>query len=1108
MVFPRIVALAFLAGGAQAAEVNLTVNEMAGVGRTGEWIASGVPFREGLVRSVGELSLETSGASVEAQFMPTAYWHDGSIRWALSIFKTDLAAKGGKKFTLKTGAPATAGTGLAVSNANRVITVATGLIKVEMDAKAFNLFNRVWLDKNGNGAYEDAELMVSPSPENGARVVHRDSKAAHFSSLGEVSRVYLEESGPLRACVVVEGTHKAAANGVPDGMYDYLDRIYFHKGSGRIRVVHTIKNGRPPSKSGNKAAVIPALSYSLAQRVNLSGVVNYAVPGATPLQGPLDDNDKITIYQGGDGSDCWNNACNQGFAEQAAIIYAQNKYPFRGYRVLKNGTVLQEGDLPAGFLDVSDATWGVSVGVAHFGNLFPISLSVDGDGRIFAGFWPEEYAGSKWMPYLMTKTYEVTYDFHAAARTPAALLEIAKAVERPLMAVAEPAYLSATHAMDGEFFNLETYRFPSLTQTPAEFFLDPAPDAQAKWKGMENGWPYFNWARGQWYGNMHGASAQMQPQVYRYFLSLGKSYYELEKLRAYAEHTRDVRRWHIDNILVGAKQDAGYKDAMTIIFGSREGFPDMKYTYPDGLGDGSTSFGWNMNFLDPITSGVQDRGHGGMYQLLENYYVTGDQRSAEAFGERIHINNALSYYGFEDDTRMAGFFLNDVARYASVRNPAEPEAKAVKAGMELHLQRIMDRLIEMRVGVISRVGPDCGSGIERQDTHEKPYMLSKLIMGAYEAWRLHRNPQALDVLAAASRFLLGKNNTGYQYCIPVYTQPLIGVGQLTDEELQAFGAAFLATGHRGMWGELNKGWNEYFANMVKVHPSYKWNWMGTGYLLTAAQAVSNPRSDTLPPPAVTTLKAYYDQSGKGVWLSWKAPVDNVSKRPKRYQVKYFDHGRIVEWRNFSAKGKTILPRGTQPAKADTGRFNFWTGNAGTSHWWSKDIDTISYWMAYNGGILESPLQEGGATETYHLTAEALGQLTVPLSEATFTLKSFDEAENLSAMSNVVTGISPFSQFPGAVLDRKRSKLSMSASPGPLGRGATFRISGALPGGAEGWLRIYSLQGKEAASIPVRMRDGTGSLEVGWEGTGASGGVHVARLTLGRSTLERIFNLAE
>jgi hypothetical protein len=223
------------------------------------------------------------------------------------------------------------------------------------------------------------------------------------------------------------------------------------------------------------------------------------------------------------------------------------------------------------------------------------------------------------------------------------------------------------------------------------------------------------------------------------------------------------------------------------------------------------------------------------------------------------------------------------------------------------------------------------------------------------------------------------------------------------------------------------------------------------------------------------------------------------------------HGRpqsTTEWRNFSAKGKTILPRGTLPANADTGRFNFWTGNAGTSHWWSKDIDTISYWMAYNGGILESPLQEGGATETYHLTGEDLGQLTVPLSDATFILKSFDEAENLSAMSNVVTGIAPFSQFPGAVLDRKRARLSLSVLPGAFGHGARFRISGILPGNAEGWLRIYSLQGKEAASIPVRMRDGSGSLEVGWERAGASGGVHVARLTLGQNSLERIFNLVE
>src|SRR4051812_192813 len=85
-------------------EVPLEVTESGGAARANAPVRSGVPFPIGALKTNDSLKLaDPSGRGVPLQFQTMATWRDGSVKWALLDFQTDIASHETKRFVLASG---------------------------------------------------------------------------------------------------------------------------------------------------------------------------------------------------------------------------------------------------------------------------------------------------------------------------------------------------------------------------------------------------------------------------------------------------------------------------------------------------------------------------------------------------------------------------------------------------------------------------------------------------------------------------------------------------------------------------------------------------------------------------------------------------------------------------------------------------------------------------------------------------------------------------------------------------------------------------------------------------------------------------------------------
>jgi hypothetical protein len=189
----------------------------------------GMPLHRGAVGSVDELALvDGDGTAVPAQFWPLATWPDGSVKWAgAAIGATDTPAAG---YAVRTGEPASAG-GLIVVRYEDAITVDTGVLTCVVPSSGPVLVRTIV--RGGQVVVRDGRLVSLLQHE-----IAEDGSAPRVPYTGVVERVTVEQHGPVRAVLKIEGVHRA-----DDGSRKWLPfvvRLVFAAGGRSVRVVHTV----------------------------------------------------------------------------------------------------------------------------------------------------------------------------------------------------------------------------------------------------------------------------------------------------------------------------------------------------------------------------------------------------------------------------------------------------------------------------------------------------------------------------------------------------------------------------------------------------------------------------------------------------------------------------------------------------------------------------------------------------------------------------------------------------------------------------------------------------------------------------------------------------
>lgn len=207
-------------------------------------VSFGVPWTRGAVQKTQAFTLtSTDGKALPVQTWPLAYWPDGSVKWTGVATVAGPETSGQLRLAIANAAATAAPDGATLPRADAsarievhpsdtTFEVDTGAIKVRIPLHGSNLIDRIIIGDR-EVARAGRLVGVSQAGPDGAP----DETPAREKLLTRVDHVTLEQSGPVRAVVKIEGMHVGGKS--QRAWLPFVVRLYLYAGQSSIRVVHT-----------------------------------------------------------------------------------------------------------------------------------------------------------------------------------------------------------------------------------------------------------------------------------------------------------------------------------------------------------------------------------------------------------------------------------------------------------------------------------------------------------------------------------------------------------------------------------------------------------------------------------------------------------------------------------------------------------------------------------------------------------------------------------------------------------------------------------------------------------------------------------------------------
>lgn len=187
----------------------------------------GVPWPMGVHQEDQTFAVtDADGKAVPVQTWPLAYWPDGSLKWT-----AHAVSSGNGKLTLTPGTPAEPAKKVTVDRSGGIIAVSTGVITAKIGTNGSTIVKSV--TRGSTEIARNGRLVLIRQPE----IEDEDQGTVRTERFdGAISGVTVEQDGPVRAVVRVDGKHRKGDR----GWLPFSLRLYFHAGSDSFRMVHTI----------------------------------------------------------------------------------------------------------------------------------------------------------------------------------------------------------------------------------------------------------------------------------------------------------------------------------------------------------------------------------------------------------------------------------------------------------------------------------------------------------------------------------------------------------------------------------------------------------------------------------------------------------------------------------------------------------------------------------------------------------------------------------------------------------------------------------------------------------------------------------------------------
>ncbi|MER6226482.1 Tat pathway signal sequence domain protein [Streptomyces sp900105755] len=345
----------------------------------------GVPWPMGAFQEDQTFALaDEDGKDVAVQSWPLAFWPDGSLKWT-----AHAVSSGRGKLTLAAGAPAAPAQRVTVDEHGGTIDVATGVIAVKIGKNGSTIVKSV--SRGSTEIARNGRLVLVRQPEIG----DEDQGTVRTERFdGAIDSVTVEQDGPVRAVVRVDGKHRKGNR----SWLPFSIRLYFYAGADSFRMVHTITydgTQEPGRASGDFIRGlgvrfgVPMRDEAYDRHVRIggegTGLLREAVQGITGLRRDPGATVQAAQYAGQKLADpsTWDQRVttrlpyiphwgDYTLAQLSADGFTLRKRTKKGYGWIAAGG----GRRASGFGYVGGASGGLSFGLRDFWEKFPAQLDI------------------------------------------------------------------------------------------------------------------------------------------------------------------------------------------------------------------------------------------------------------------------------------------------------------------------------------------------------------------------------------------------------------------------------------------------------------------------------------------------------------------------------------------------------------------------------------------------------------------------------------------------------------------------------------------------------------------------------------------------------------
>lgn len=196
-------------------------------------VSWGVPFNQGEVQpgSAYEL-IDANGSNMMVQSWPMAYWPDGSMKWVGLSTVVDSGSTSVFQLQPTTKTENKEGE-LRVTETDQAIQINTGVLQCDIPRTGSKIISALKIEGKeiSSGGELVCILQNGPSSEIGTQPIKE-------KFIGDITKVTLEQSGPVRSVVKIEGNHVSTSG--DRTFLPFVIRLYFHSGQQSVKLVHTI----------------------------------------------------------------------------------------------------------------------------------------------------------------------------------------------------------------------------------------------------------------------------------------------------------------------------------------------------------------------------------------------------------------------------------------------------------------------------------------------------------------------------------------------------------------------------------------------------------------------------------------------------------------------------------------------------------------------------------------------------------------------------------------------------------------------------------------------------------------------------------------------------